>query len=39
MMEMMEEKLEEINRHISGLSHTVKDMEEMIKDNDVFLQV
>ncbi len=38
MMEM-EEKLEEINRHISALSHTIKDMEEMIKDNDVFLQV
>ncbi len=38
MMEMME-KLEEINRHISALSHTIKDTEEMIKDNDVFLQV
>ncbi len=39
MMEMMEEKLEEIDRHISALSHTIKDTEEMIKDNDVFLQV
>ncbi|XP_043090978.1 E3 ubiquitin-protein ligase TRIM35-like isoform X2 [Puntigrus tetrazona] len=32
---MMKEKLEEINRHISALSHTIKDMEEMMKDNDV----
>ncbi len=38
-MMKMEEKLEEINRDISALSHTIKDMEEMIKDNDVFLQV
>ncbi|XP_052407135.1 nuclear factor 7, brain-like [Carassius gibelio] len=33
--QMMKEKLEEINRHISALSQTVKDMEEMMKDNDV----
>ncbi|XP_067237310.1 nuclear factor 7, ovary-like [Chanodichthys erythropterus] len=33
--QMMEEKLEEMNRHISALSHTIKDMEEMMKDNDV----
>ncbi|KAL1279243.1 hypothetical protein QQF64_025916 [Cirrhinus molitorella] len=32
---MMEEKLEEINRHISALSHTIKDMEEMMKASDV----
>ncbi|XP_043090975.1 nuclear factor 7, brain-like [Puntigrus tetrazona] len=32
---MMKEKLEEINRHISALSNTIKDMEEMMKDNDV----
>ncbi|ROL50880.1 Tripartite motif-containing protein 35 [Anabarilius grahami] len=31
----MMEKLEEMNRHISALSHTIKDMEEMKKDNDV----
>uniref|UniRef100_A0A673NP46 Zinc-binding protein A33-like n=1 Tax=Sinocyclocheilus rhinocerous TaxID=307959 RepID=A0A673NP46_9TELE len=34
---MMKEKLEEINRHISALSHTIKDTEKMMKDNDVFL--
>ncbi|KAL1278924.1 hypothetical protein QQF64_025597, partial [Cirrhinus molitorella] len=33
--QMMKEKLEEINRHISALSHTIKDMEEMMKDNNV----
>ncbi|XP_051745313.1 zinc-binding protein A33-like isoform X2 [Ctenopharyngodon idella] len=33
--QMMMEKLEEMNRHISALSHTIKDMEEMMKDNDV----
>ncbi|KAF4116404.1 hypothetical protein G5714_003893 [Onychostoma macrolepis] len=33
--QMMKEKLEEINRHISALSHTIKDTEEMMKDNDV----
>ncbi|XP_051745320.1 zinc-binding protein A33-like [Ctenopharyngodon idella] len=33
--QMMKEKLEEMNRHISALSHTIKDMEEMMKDNDV----
>ncbi len=38
--QMMKEKLEEINRHISALSHTIKDMEEMMKDNDIcFLKV
>ncbi|XP_048012559.1 nuclear factor 7, ovary-like [Megalobrama amblycephala] len=31
----MKEKLEEMNRHISSLSHTIKDMEEMMKANDV----
>ncbi|KAL0198767.1 hypothetical protein M9458_007307, partial [Cirrhinus mrigala] len=33
--QMMKEKLEEINRHISALSHTIKDMEEMMKTNDI----
>ncbi|XP_050960031.1 nuclear factor 7, ovary-like isoform X2 [Labeo rohita] len=33
--QMMKEKLEEINRHISALSHTIKDTEEMIKASDV----
>ncbi len=38
--QMMKEKLAEIDRHISALSHTIKDMEEMMKDNDIcFLQV
>ncbi len=38
--QMMKEKLEEINRHISALSHTIKETEEMMKDNDVcFLKV
>ncbi|KAI2666948.1 Nuclear factor 7, ovary [Labeo rohita] len=32
---MMKEKLEDINRHISDLSHTIKDLEEMMKENDV----
>ncbi|XP_051745476.1 nuclear factor 7, ovary-like [Ctenopharyngodon idella] len=32
---MMKEKLEEMNSHISALSHTIKDKEEMMKDNDV----
>ncbi|XP_026108475.1 tripartite motif-containing protein 35-like isoform X2 [Carassius auratus] len=32
---MMKEKLEEINTHISALSHSIKDMEEMMKDSDV----
>ncbi|XP_043091166.1 E3 ubiquitin-protein ligase TRIM35-like [Puntigrus tetrazona] len=32
---MMKEKLEEIDRHISTLSDTIKDTEEMMKDNDV----
>ncbi|XP_050961559.1 E3 ubiquitin-protein ligase TRIM39-like [Labeo rohita] len=33
--QMMKERLEEINRHISALSHTIKDMEEMMKENDI----
>ncbi|XP_073691431.1 E3 ubiquitin-protein ligase TRIM35-like [Garra rufa] len=33
--QMMKEKLEEMNRHISALSHTIKDMEEMMKASDV----
>ncbi|KAL0198762.1 hypothetical protein M9458_007302, partial [Cirrhinus mrigala] len=33
--QMMKEKLEEINRHISALSHKIKDMEEMLKANDI----
>ncbi|XP_052392959.1 nuclear factor 7, brain-like isoform X42 [Carassius gibelio] len=33
--QMMKEKLEEINTQISALSHTIKDMEEMMKDSDV----
>ncbi len=38
--QMMKEKLEEMNRHISALSHTIKDTEEMMKANDVcFLKV
>ncbi|XP_043086498.1 E3 ubiquitin-protein ligase TRIM35-like [Puntigrus tetrazona] len=33
--QVMKEKLEEINRHISALSHTIKDTEEMMKTSDV----
>ncbi|CAM4332121.1 unnamed protein product [Leuciscus chuanchicus] len=33
--QMMKEKLEEMDRHISALSHTIKDMKEMMKANDV----
>ncbi|XP_048013899.1 nuclear factor 7, ovary-like isoform X2 [Megalobrama amblycephala] len=33
--QMMKKKLEEMKRHISALSHTIKDMEEMMKANDV----
>ncbi|XP_048024767.1 E3 ubiquitin-protein ligase TRIM35-like [Megalobrama amblycephala] len=33
--QMMKEKLEEMNRHISALSHTIEDMEEMMKASDV----
>ncbi|XP_043086482.1 nuclear factor 7, brain-like [Puntigrus tetrazona] len=33
--QVMKEKLEEINRHISALSHTIKDTEERMKTNDV----
>ncbi|KAL1278923.1 hypothetical protein QQF64_025596, partial [Cirrhinus molitorella] len=37
--QMMKEKLEEINRHISVLSLTIKDTEEMMTENDLcFLQ-
>ncbi|XP_051994556.1 nuclear factor 7, brain-like [Xyrauchen texanus] len=32
--QMMKKKLEEMNTHISALSHTIKDMEEMMKAND-----
>ncbi|XP_077073703.1 zinc-binding protein A33-like [Siphateles boraxobius] len=34
-MQRMKEKLEEMNTHISALSHTIKDMEEMMKASDV----
>ncbi|KAF4115312.1 E3 ubiquitin-protein ligase TRIM35-like [Onychostoma macrolepis] len=33
--QMMKEKLEEINTHISALSHTIKDTEEMMEASDV----
>ncbi|XDV12200.1 hypothetical protein PO909_000916 [Leuciscus waleckii] len=33
--QMMKEKLEEMDRHISDLSHTIKDMEEMMRASDV----
>ncbi|KAK7135213.1 hypothetical protein R3I94_014005 [Phoxinus phoxinus] len=33
--QMMKEKLEEMNTHISALSHTIKHMEEMMEANDV----
>ncbi|XP_067312401.1 nuclear factor 7, ovary-like [Pseudorasbora parva] len=33
--QMMKEKLEEMNTHISALSHTIKDMEEMMRASDV----
>ncbi|KAK2916889.1 hypothetical protein Q8A67_001263 [Cirrhinus molitorella] len=36
--QMMKEKLEEINRHISALSLTIKETEEMMKDDDIFLE-
>ncbi|XP_052392894.1 E3 ubiquitin-protein ligase TRIM35-like isoform X34 [Carassius gibelio] len=32
---MMKDKLEEINTQISALSHTIKDIEEMMKDSDL----
>ncbi|XP_059359404.1 nuclear factor 7, ovary-like [Carassius carassius] len=32
---MMKEKLEEMNRHISALSHTIKDTEEKMRASDV----
>uniref|UniRef100_A0A8C2D5A7 Uncharacterized protein n=1 Tax=Cyprinus carpio TaxID=7962 RepID=A0A8C2D5A7_CYPCA len=31
----MKQKLEDVNRHISALSHTIKDLEETMKANDV----
>uniref|UniRef100_A0A8C1M0F9 Uncharacterized protein n=1 Tax=Cyprinus carpio TaxID=7962 RepID=A0A8C1M0F9_CYPCA len=34
--QMMKEKLEEINTHISALSHTIKDTEEMMRASDVY---
>ncbi len=38
--QMMVEKLDDMNRHISALSLTIKDMEEIMKPNDVcFLKV
>uniref|UniRef100_A0A8C2KLX3 Uncharacterized protein n=1 Tax=Cyprinus carpio TaxID=7962 RepID=A0A8C2KLX3_CYPCA len=33
--QFMKEKLEEMNRHISALSHTIKDTEEMMRASDV----
>ncbi|XP_073679914.1 E3 ubiquitin-protein ligase TRIM35-like [Garra rufa] len=33
--QMMKEKLEKINRHISALSNTIKDIEDRMKANDV----
>ncbi|XP_056128366.1 nuclear factor 7, ovary-like [Rhinichthys klamathensis goyatoka] len=33
--QMMKEKLEDMDTHISDLSHTIKDMKEMMKANDV----
>ncbi|KAG1926541.1 tripartite motif-containing protein 35-like [Pimephales promelas] len=33
--QMMKEKLEEMNTHISDLSHTINDIEKMMKANDV----
>ncbi|XP_026075484.1 E3 ubiquitin-protein ligase TRIM39-like [Carassius auratus] len=33
--QMMKDKLDEINTQISALSHTIKDMEEMMKDSDL----
>uniref|UniRef100_A0A672MKB4 Tripartite motif-containing protein 35-like n=1 Tax=Sinocyclocheilus grahami TaxID=75366 RepID=A0A672MKB4_SINGR len=33
--EQKKQKLEEMNRHISALSHTIKDMEEMMRASDV----
>ncbi|XP_067312276.1 kinesin light chain 1-like [Pseudorasbora parva] len=33
--QMMKEKLEEMDRHISALSHTIRDMEEMMTASDV----
>uniref|UniRef100_A0A673KBF3 Tripartite motif containing 35-39 n=1 Tax=Sinocyclocheilus rhinocerous TaxID=307959 RepID=A0A673KBF3_9TELE len=33
--QMMQEKFEEINRHISALSHTIRDLEKMMNANEV----
>ncbi|XP_016322693.1 zinc-binding protein A33-like isoform X1 [Sinocyclocheilus anshuiensis] len=33
--QMMQEKFEELNRHISALSHTVRDLEKMMNGNEV----
>ncbi|CAM4323714.1 unnamed protein product [Leuciscus chuanchicus] len=33
--QIMKEKLEEMDRHISDLSHTIKDMEDMMRASDV----
>ncbi|KAI2657422.1 E3 ubiquitin-protein ligase TRIM35 [Labeo rohita] len=33
--QMMKEMLEEVNRHISALSHTIRDTEDMMKASDV----
>ncbi len=38
--QMMQEKFAEINRHISALSHTIRDLEKMLNANEVlFLKV
>ncbi|XP_073697381.1 E3 ubiquitin-protein ligase TRIM35 [Garra rufa] len=34
-MQMVKDKLAEMNKHISALSHTIKDMEETMKANDI----
>ncbi|KAL0198684.1 hypothetical protein M9458_007224, partial [Cirrhinus mrigala] len=33
--EQKKQMMEKLNRHISALSDTIKDMEEMMKDNDI----
>ncbi len=38
--QMMKETVEEMSRHISALSHTIKDTEEIMKASDIcFLKV
>ncbi len=37
--QMMVEKLDDMNRDISALSHTIKDMEEIMKANDVWFHI